>query len=504
MLDNNPLIALMVIVPLTCALFLNLLHKKDRTVKTIAILGALCLPAIPLLINYGMHYFGGYAPLIQDPIPGTTLPSLITGTALNLFHPAITYSFMSAQKLFVFILGLVALLTVFVSLFETRRPSGVYAYMMFMGAAAITAIILTDDIFNLYVFFEISALATVGIVLVSRMKGNYETALKYMIMGSVAGPLLLLGIALLLGVTGNVNITDIVYSLKNGLVNPFSPVMLMACGLIVFGWLYASGLPPFHTIKSGMYSKALPHGAALIQAFSVFTFISMGIILLRIFSYLEFTQWVIIGVSLLAMILGITMALLQTDIRKMIGFLAVGELGYIGIGLGLGTAYGITAGLFQAVNEAMLTALVFIGFGTVLYMTGTTDIRKLGGLMVKNPLVALLVLLGGFALAGIPPFNAFQSKLMLIQSSIQSGLPELGVIMILLSIVTFMTFMKAFHAVFLRPMPVDLEIKNKNIPKATIVSMLVLLAVCLVFGLFPQLATNYLQPLATSLVGGGL
>jgi len=182
--------------------------------------------------------------------------------------------------------------------------------------------------------------------------------------------------------------------------------------------------------------------------------------------------------------------------------LAVGELGYIGIGLGLGTAYGITAGLFQAVNEVMLTALVFIGFGTVLYMTGTTDIRKLGGLMVQHPWVAFLALLGGFALAGIPPFNAFQSKLMLIQSSIQSGLPELGVIMILLSIVTFMTFMKAFHAVFLRPMPVDLEIKNKNIPKATIISMLVLLAVCLIFGLFPQLATNYLQPLAISLTGG--
>lgn len=496
------LIPLMVIVPITCALFLNLLHKKDTTIKTIAILGALILPALPILANYGLHYFGGYAPLIQNPIPDTTLPSIITGTALNTFHPAITYSFQSAQKLFVFIMGLVALLTIFISLFETRRPSGVYAYMMFMGAAAVTAIILTDDIFNLYVFFEISALATVGIVLVSRMKGNYETALKYMIMGNVAGPLLLLGIALLLGVTGNVNISDIIYSMKNGLVNPMSPVLLLAGGLIIFGWLYASGLPPFHTIKSGMYSKALPHGAALMQAFSVFTFIAMGIIILRIYSYLPLTQMVIIGVSLLAMVLGITMALLQTDIRRMIGYLAVGELGYIGIGMGLGTAYGITAGLFQAVNEVMLTALVFIGFGTVLYMTGTTDIRKLGGLMVQHPWVAFLALLGGFALAGIPPFNAFQSKLMLIQSSIQSGLPELGVIMILLSIVTFMTFMKAFQAVFLRPMPVDLEIKNKNIPKATIISMLVLLAVCLIFGLFPQLATNYLQPLAISLTGG--
>lgn len=498
----NLLIPLMVIVPILCALFLNLLHKKDRTIKTIAIVLALLLPALPILANYGLHYFGGYAPLIENPTLSNNLPSLITGTALNTFHPAITYSFQSAQKIFVFILGLVGLLAIFTSLYETRRPSGVYGYMMFMGIAALTAILLTDDIFNLYVFFEIAALATVGIVLVSNVKGNYETALKYMILGSIAAPLLLLGIALLLGVTGNVNITDIIYSLKNGLVNPQNPVLLMACGLIVFGWLYGSGLPPFHTIKSAIYSKALPSGAALIQAFSVFTFVALGVIILRIFSYLPFSQWVILGASLLAMILGITMAIIQTDIKRMIGFLAVGELGYIGIGLGLGTAFGITAGLFQAVNEAIITAFLFIGFGTVLYQTRVSDTRKLGGMMARNPLVALLVLLAGFAMAGVPPLNAFQSKLMLIQASINAGFPELGVIMILLSIVTFMTFMKAFHAVFLRPKPADLELKNENIPKATIIALLVFLVACIVFGLFPQVVTSYLQPLATSLAGG--
>ena len=498
----NLLIPLMVIVPILCALFLNLLHKKDRTIKTIAIILALLLPALPLLANYGLHYFGGYAPLIENPTLSNNLPSLITGTALNTFHPAITYSFQSAQKIFVFILGLVGLLAIFTSLYETRRPSGVYGYMMFMGIAAVTAILLTDDIFNLYVFFEIAALATVGIVLVSNVKGNYETALKYMILGGIAAPLFLLGIALILGVTGNVNISDIIYSLQNGLVDPKNPVLLMACGLIVFGWLYGSGLPPFHTIKSAIYSKALPSGAALIQTFSVFIFIALGIIILRIFSYLPFSQWVILGASLLAMILGITMAIVQTDIKRMIGFLAVGELGYIGIGLGLGTAFGITAGLFQAVNEVIITAFLFIGFGTVLYQTRVSDTRKLGGMLQRNPLVAFLVLIAGFAMAGVPPLNAFQSKLMLIQASITAGFPELGVIMILLSIVTFMTFMKAFHAVFLRPKPVDLELKNEDIPKATIITLLVFLVVCIIIGLFPQVVTSYLQPLATSLAGG--
>lgn len=496
----NPLIPLMVIIPITCALLLNLFHTKDRIVKILSIVVALALPIIPLVTTYGFHYVGGYSTLANSPTLAQGLPAFITNSALNLFHMGIVYSFGSAQQILIFILGLIAFLAIFTSLSETKKASGVYAFLMFMGTAAMTAILLTDDIFNLYVFFEIAAIAQVGIVVASKIKGSYETALKYMILGSIASPLLLLGVALLLGVTGNVNITDIVYSLQHGLVDPKNPVLLMACALITFGWLYASGLPPFHTIKSDIYSKALPHGAALLQVFSVFTLAALGVIILRIFSYLAFSKVFIIAVSLAAMILSITMALMQTDVKRIIGYLAVGELGYIGLGLGIGTAASITAGLFQAVNEAVITAFLFIGFGTILYKTKESDIRKLGGMMVETPKTALLVLLAGLAMAGVPPLNAFQSKLMLIQSALSAGIPELGIIMILLSIVTFMTFMKAFYAVYMRPKPRELEIKEGKIPKATIFSLVVLLIVCIILGLFPQVATGFLQGLANSLV----
>ncbi len=496
----DPLIPVMVILPIASALFLNFLHKNDRTIKILAIITALILPILALITPYGLHYFSGYAPLAQNSTLAQGLPALITGTQLYQFHPAITYIFSSAQQIMIFILGLIAFFAIFTSLNETKKPSGVYAFLMFMGTASVTAILLSDDIFNLYVFFEIAALAQVGIIVASRVKNSYETALKYILLGNLAGPLLLLGIAMLLGLTGNVNITDITFSIKNGLVNPSSPAILMALSLLVFGWLYASGLPPFHTIKSAVYSKALPHGAALLQAFSVFSMVAIGIILLRIFSYLPFTKTAIIGISLIAMILGITMAIVQTDFKRIIGFLAVGELGYIGIGLGLGTAFGITAGLFQAINEAIISAFLFIGFGTVLYKTRISDTRKLGGMMFENPKIALLVLLAGLAMAGVPPLNAFQSKLMLIQASLQSGLPELGIIMILLSIVTFMTFMKAFYTIYMRPKPAELEVLDNKIPKSTIISMVAFLILCIVLGLFPQIATNSLQTLAAGLV----
>lgn len=496
----NQLIAIMVILPIASALLLNFLHNKDRTIKILAIITALILPIIALIAPYGSHFFGGYVPLAQNMTIGQDLPSLITSTQLFQFHPGIVYIFNSAQQLMIFILTLITFFAIFTSLNETKKPSGVYAFLMFMGTASISAILLSDDIFNLFVFFEIAALAQVGIIVASGIKNNYETALKYILLGNIAGPLLLLGVVLLLGITGNVNITDIIFSIKQGYVDPQSPIILMALALITFGWLYASGLPPFHTIKSAVYSKALPHGAALLQAFSVFSLVAIGIIILRIFAYIPFTNIAIIAISLIAMILGITMAIVQTDLKRIIGYLAVGELGYIGIGLGLGTAFGITAGLFQAVNESIITAFLFIGFGTVIYKTRTGDTRKLGGMMYENPRVALLVLLAGLAMAGVPPLNAFQSKLMLIQAAIQSGLPEVGVIMILLSIVTFMTFMKAFYTIYMRPKPAELEIIDNKIPKATIISMVAFLIICIILGLFPQIATSSLQTLAAGLV----
>lgn len=494
----NELIPLMVIIPIACALLLNLLHERNTTVKIIAIVVAIILPIIPLISNFGLHYFGGHAPLIFNSTLLESLPNYISNSSLAIFHPAITYSFDTLQKLFVFILGIVAFFAIFTSLSETKKVSSPYMFLMFMGTAAITALLLSDDIFHMYIFFEIAALTQTGIILVSSTDNNYETALKYMILGSIGGPFLLLGIGFLLGLVGSVNITDIIYAIQNNLVNPFSHTFLLAFGLIFFGWLYSAGLPPFHTIKSSIYSKALPHAAALLQSFTVITFIAIGIVIFRIFSPLPFMKTTIIIFSLIAMVLGVTMAIMQTDFRRMLGFLAVGELGYIGLGLGIGTTFSITAGLFQAVNEILITALLFLGFGTIFYMYKTSDTNKLGGLIGENPKLAIMVLLGGFALAGVPPLNGFQSKSMIIQASLGEGFPEISIIAILVSIVTFMTFMKAFHSIYLKPKPKDLTVINKNVPKATIFSIVLLLIICLIIGLFPQLVTNNIY----SFVGG--
>ncbi|MDL2246035.1 energy conserving hydrogenase EhbF [Methanobrevibacter sp. OttesenSCG-928-K11] len=476
----NELIPIMVIIPMTCALLLSLFSNQNKLIKGLAFFVAICIPIIPLLSNYGLHYFGGHAPLISN----------LTGV---LYHPAVTYSFQSLQKLFIFLLGILVFLVVFIYINSYKKASGPYLFLIFMGTAAITALMLSDDIFHMFIFFEIAALVQVGIIAASSIEDRYETALKYMIMGSIGGPMLLLGIGILLAITGSVNITDIVYAINHNLVSMNSPVFLLACGLIFFGWLYTSGLPPFHTIKSAVYSKAEPHAAALLQAFTVITLVSILIAMFRIFSNLPIFEALLVGFALLAMILGISMALTQNDFRRMIGFLAVGELGFIVLGIGLNTEFALTAGLFQAINEMIVTALLFIGFGVVADLIKTSDIRKTGGLIAYYPKLAIMILIGGFSMAGVPPLNGFQSKLMLIQASLSSGFPEISIIAILVSIATFVVFVKVFYAMFLKPKPNDLVIPNKKVPRSTIFAMAILLIMCIILGLFPSIITGYIS-----------
>ncbi len=469
----NELIPLMVIVPLMAALIISAFSRFNKITKIFAFVVAICLPLIPLLSNYGLHYFGGYEPILDN----------VTNVV---YHPAITYSFTFLPQIFIAMVGLLTFLVVFVYLTKYKEVSGPYLFLLFLGTAAVTAMILTDDIFHMFVFFEILALAQVGIVAASSIDYSYEMALKYMILGSIGSPIMLLGIGFLLALTGSVNITDIVTAVHSGLVNAKSPVFLLSLGLIFFGWLYASGLPPFHTIKSGIYSKAEPHGAALLQAFTVISMISIVLIMYRIYSVLPIFEVLIVFFSVLAMILGVSLALTQTDFRRMIGFLAVGELGFIGLGIGLGTNFAITAGLFQALNEIIITALLFIGFGAIVEATNEVDTRKLGGLLAYHPKVSIMLLIGGLAMAGVPPLSGFQSKLMLVQASLSCGFPELSILAIMVSIATFVVFVKTFYTMFLKPKPADLDVENKEVPRAMIFAMGILLIIIVLLGLFPD------------------
>ena len=260
----NYLIPLMVIIPILCALIVNVIGEKNKTTRLLSILVGIAIPVIALVAVPGVQYFGGHNPSLI----GSMLPASLNGTLASMYNTGIVYVFSDFERIFIFIMGLVAFLAVLTYFTEKKEISGPYLYLIFMGLAAVTALMLSDDIFNMYVFFEITALAQVGIIIATNTDDNYEIALKYLIIGSIGGPMLLLGIGFILGTIGSLNITDIAYVINHNLVDPLSPGLVIGFVLILFGWFYVSGLPPFHTIKSAVYSKARPNGAAILQGFS--------------------------------------------------------------------------------------------------------------------------------------------------------------------------------------------------------------------------------------------
>ena len=477
----NYLIPLMVIIPILCALIVNVIGEKNRTTRLLSILVGIAIPVIALVAVPGVQYFGGHNPSLI----GSMLPASLNGTLASMYNTGIVYVFSDFERIFIFIMGLVAFLAVLTYFTEKKEISGPYLYLIFMGLAAVTALMLSDDIFNMYVFFEITALAQVGIIIATNTDDNYEIALKYLIIGSIGGPMLLLGIGFILGTIGSLNITDIAYVINHNLVDPLSPGLVIGFVLILFGWFYVSGLPPFHTIKSAVYSKARPNGAAILQGFSVMCMLAFGIALIRIFHHMPYFNQLLVLFAIIAMVLSVSMAAMQWDFRRMIAFLAVGELGFVALGMGIGTELSLTAALFQATNEILISALLFIGFGTVYYLTKTSDTRKLGGLISVNSTMAIMVL-------------GFMSKLMLVQSAFDAGYPELALIAIFVSITIFFTFVKAFHTIYLQPRPKDLKFAHETIPKEALFAVGVLLVVCLILGLCPWIVTNVFS----SFVGG--
>ena len=221
------LIPLMVIIPIICALMVNILHGKDKLMRWVSLIVAIVLPIIAIIASLGTQYFGGHnSSLISSALPATL-------ASVSSLSPGIVYVFANINRIFIFLVGIVVFLSLFTYFSERKKLSGPYLFLIFMGVASVTALLLSNDIFNMYVFFEIVALTQVGIIIASSSEYKYETAFKYLILGSIGGPMLLLGIGFILAVVGSVNIADIVAVISTNVVNPLATPLIFAFALLI-------------------------------------------------------------------------------------------------------------------------------------------------------------------------------------------------------------------------------------------------------------------------------
>ncbi len=459
------LLPVIVLFPITMALILNLLHENEKLVKYLTYILSLILIFLPFIGSFGYYYFGGHG-------------------VINGYTTGIAYFYNVGKQVLLLILSFIVSISLITGMGE-KFKNNMFVVLTLMGYAGISAIILSDDLFNLYVFFEIVSMVQAGLVFLSGTEESYKAGLRYLLIGVVAGSLMLLGITIIIAITGSLNISDIKYYILD------SPLAYVGSILLIIGLAYSSGIPPFHNIKVDLYSRAKGFISAVLQTYSKFIFVALSIIIIKIFSGLSFfssLKGILIALSVISMVFGTVLAILEDDYKRLLAYSSISHLGFVGIGIALSSPLAILAGIFHAINSVVFKSGLFLSAYIVSNIRGP-KLLNLGGLIKYIPFTAFFTLLLIFSAVGVPPFGGYVSKLLLIRE-IMPQFPEIAGLMILISVGSFVYLMKAFYLIFLAPNKEDYN--DIRYPKVAYYSLVILSLLSLILGIFSNIILNKL------------
>ncbi|MGB9612555.1 MAG: complex I subunit 5 family protein, partial [Candidatus Margulisiibacteriota bacterium] len=381
--------------------------------------------------------------------------------------------------------NLIALLVSFYSIaYMEKYTSKEKYYVLFMlMLAGMNGVIITGDLFNLYVFLEIAALASYALVAFGTEAEELEASFKYLIMGSVASTMILFALALVYALTGTLNLADIARSFPSQA--GFAKVLITVLFLMGFGM--KSALVPFHAwLPDAHPSAPAPISAmlsgVLIKALGIYALIR---ILYNVLSLSPALSYLLMVLGVLSMLGGVFLAIGQWDFKHLLAYHSISQIGYIILGVGLGTPLGIMGGVFHLFNHALFKSLLFLNAGSIEYSTGTRQLKEIGGLAKKMPVTSTTSLIASMSIAGIPPFNGFWSKLFIIIACVQAGRIWFALAAVIGSLLTLASFLKVQKYAFFEKLPPELE-KVKEAPWPMAASMVALAIFCLGVGvLFP-------------------
>ena len=333
-----------------------------------------------------------------------------------------------------------------------------YYIMINLLLSSLLALIYTNDLFTAYVFVEINTIAACGLIMIRQNGRTIEAATRYMIMAQLGSGLLLMGLCILYDITGHLLMSNIKESVALVYAEGTYNIPLIASiAMICVGLAIKSALYPFHTWLPNAYGNATVSSAAILSSL-----VSKGYIFLLIKIFYRVVGFDIIVDSkiinilfvfgLLGMIMGSVNAIQENDIRRMIAFSSVAQIGYIYMGFGLGTTMGMVASVFHILSHASSKSLLFIAASGLTDASGhSKKFEKLTGSGFRNPIAGLAFSIGACSMVGLPLFSGFISKLLFAQAAVQLSLSKLLPTMICLAISTVLNaiyFMKTVLRIY--------------------------------------------------------
>jgi multicomponent Na+:H+ antiporter subunit D len=382
----------------------------------------------------------------------------------------------------------------------TDKPRFYTLFLLMM--AGMNGVVISGDMFNLFVFVEIAAIASYALVAFGTEAEELEAAFKYQVMGTVASAFILVGIAVLYSLTGTLNMADVGRVIQE---QGQSQGVLFAGALFLMGFGLKAAMMPFHAwLPDAHPSAPAPISAmlsgVLIKAIGVY---ALCRIFFNVIGRNLTTSYVLMAIGALSMIAGVFLAIGQWDMKRLFAYHSISQMGYVIMAVGIGTPLAILGGLFHLMNHATFKSLLFLNSGAVVYSTGNRDLQKMGGLNQRMPVTGATSLVASMSIAGIPPFNGFWSKLIIILAAVDAGYYGLAALAVLGSIMTLASFLKVQRYAFFGKLRTVWE-KTREAPVFMCSAMILLAVLCAAMGLLllPGLKEGLLDRAVDTLTGG--
>ncbi len=386
--------------------------------------------------------------------------------------------------------------------------------------AGMTLVVLADDAFVFLFSWELMSLSSWALVMAHhRDEGNAHAAFVYLVMAVFSGLTLLLAFGLLAGPSGGFTFAAI----RAAHVPPGTVAMVFV--LVTIGAGSKAGLVPLHVWLPLAHPAAPSHASALMSG--VMTKVAIYGFIRIVFDLTGPPSWwsaaIILALGGITAVVGVLQALMERDLKRLLAYSTVENIGIIFIGIGLAMAFrsngfttgavlALTAALFHALNHTVFKSLLFFGAGAVLHGTGLRDMGRLGGLIHRMPWTHFAMLTGCLAISGLPPLNGFVSEWMTFQAILlrpelpQWGLklmiPVDGALLALTAALAAACFVRMHGITFLGRARGEAAQSAHEADPWSIATMMVFAALCLLLGLLPGVVTDSLAPVTTSLLGG--
>ena len=363
------------------------------------------------------------------------------------------------------ILTLVTLIGMVYALHNERRGEHV-ATLLYAGGAL--GVVFAGDWVTLFVFWELMAVTSLFVIWYGGTPKSGAAGYRYLLIHILGGSLLFAGILLHIAETGRAEVG----ALTSGAASP------TVFWLILAGVAINAAIPPLNAWLTDAYPEASVTGSVFLSAFTTKTAVY---VLIRVFPGADVLVWT----GVLMALYGVVFAVLENDIRRLLAFHIVSQVGYMVAGAGMGTQLALNGATAHAFSHILYKSLLFMGAGAVLYATGRRKLTELGGIAPQMKLVVLLYMVGAFSISGVPLWNGFISKSMIVSAAAESQRPLSELLLHLASVGTFLhTGLKLPYFTFFGQAR---DIQVRKVPANMLAAMGIGATLCTFYGLYPDL-----------------